>query len=514
MPTPNEKLAKALEALQAVQAGGRVAIRSRDLSRSVRELLVKRGFLQNVLKGWYIPARPGSGPGETTAWYTSFWDFCRDYLNDRFGSDWSLTPEQSLVLQAGNFTVPRQLLVRAKGANNQATQFIHGTSVFEGAHTLPEPDGRAQVNGLRLFAPEAALVAAPASFFELHPTEARTILSIQRDESGVLALLLRGGHTAIAGRLAGAFRNIGRDREAEAIVAGMKAADYNVREIDPFKDRAPRVTYRRDPSPYVQRIRLLWQKMRPDIAGLFPPPPGRSDDIDAYMREVDEIYVTDAYHSLSIEGYQVSTDLVERVRAGGWDPKQDKADRELENGLAAAGYWQAFQVVRQSVHKVLEGQGPGDVADRDHGGWYREMFAPKVAAGILKPENLAGYRNGPVYLRGSRHVPLNADAVRDAMPAFFDLLREEEDPAVRIVLGHFIYVYIHPYFDGNGRTGRFLMNVMMASAGYPWTVIPVQSRARYMAALEAASVDQDIKPFAAFLADQIRNASHVETPKS
>jgi len=42
------------------------------------------------------------------------------------------------------------------------------------------------------------------------------------------------------------------------------------------------------------------------------------------------------------------------------------------------------------------------------------------------------------------HVPLNRDAVRDAMPAFFDLLCEEPHPAVRVVLGHFIFVYIHP----------------------------------------------------------------------
>jgi hypothetical protein len=41
-------------------------------------------------------------------------------------------------------------------------------------------------------------------------------------------------------------------------------------------------------------------------------------------------------------------------------------------------------------------------------------------------------------------VPLNRDAVRDAMPAFFDLLTEETDPAVRVVLGHFIFVYIPP----------------------------------------------------------------------
>jgi Fic family protein len=42
------------------------------------------------------------------------------------------------------------------------------------------------------------------------------------------------------------------------------------------------------------------------------------------------------------------------------------------------------------------------------------------------------------------HVPLNRDAVRYTMPAFFDLLREEPHPAVRVVLGHFIFVYIHP----------------------------------------------------------------------
>ncbi|WP_317503891.1 Fic family protein [Idiomarina sp. HP20-50] len=37
-------------------------------------------------------------------------------------------------------------------------------------------------------------------------------------------------------------------------------------------------------------------------------------------------------------------------------------------------------------------------------------------------------------------------------------------------------VYIHPYFDGNGRIGRFIMNLMLASGGYPWTVVPVERR--------------------------------------
>src|SRR5262249_56165868 len=114
-----------------------------------------------------------------------------------------------------------------------------------------------------------------------------------------------------------------------------------------------------------------------------------------------------------------------------------------------------------------------------------------------------GYRNGQVYIRQSTHVPLNPEAVRDAMPALFDLLRDEPAPAVRAVLGHFVFVYIHPYMDGNGRMGRFLMNLMLASGGYPWTVIPLPERKAYMAALEKASIGQDIERFGDFLASLV-----------
>lgn len=127
---------------------------------------------------------------------------------------------------------------------------------------------------------------------------------------------------------------------------------------------------------------------------------------------------------------------------------------------------------------------------------FREGLVPLAGA----PADLAGYRTGQVYIRRSMHVPLNRDAVRDAMPAFFDLLRGETDPAVRAVLGHFVFVYIHPYMDGNGRMGRFLMNLMLASGGYPWTVIPVGIHKTYMDALENSSVGEDIVPFTAFLA--------------
>jgi len=51
------------------------------------------------------------------------------------------------------------------------------------------------------------------------------------------------------------------------------------------------------------------------------------------------------------------------------------------------------------------------------------------------------------------------------MNALFDLLEKESEPSVRAVLGHWLVGYLHPYPDGNGRMARFLMNVMLASAG-------------------------------------------------
>jgi Fic family protein len=53
------------------------------------------------------------------------------------------------------------------------------------------------------------------------------------------------------------------------------------------------------------------------------------------------------------------------------------------------------------------------------------------------------------------------------MPALLNLLEAETEPGVRVVLDHWLFGYIHPYPDGNGRMARFLMNVMLASGGWP-----------------------------------------------
>jgi len=247
--------------------------------------------------------------------------------------------------------------------------------------------------------------------------------------------------------------------------------------------------------------------MREVVLANFPKTTKVSIDIETYMKHLDEQYKMDAYHSLSIEGYKVTDDLIEKVRSGSWEPENNISDMEQKNAMAARGYWQAFQAVKESIVKVIEGGNAGEIVDDDHRSWYRELFSPSVVAGLLKPTDLAGYRTQQVYIRGSMHTPLNPDAVRDAMPVLFDLLKNEPEASVRAVLGHFFFVYIHPYMDGNGRIGRFLMNTQLISGGYDWTIIPVEKRTVYMAALEKASVQGDITDFTLFIASLIPTAS-------
>lgn len=511
MATPADKLAASLAVLKELQDEGRVALRASDMSRTHRERLLKAGFIKEVMKGWYILCRPDEPPGESTSWYASFWAFCSSYLESRFEEGWSVSPEQSISLHTGNWTVPRQLLVRSPRGNNKPTELLHDTSVFDIRLELPPAADRDVKDRVRLYKLPAALPGCSQAHFAARPTEMRAALAMVQDASDLLSRLLEGGHSIIAGRLAGAFRNIGRDRIADDIIGAMQAAGYTVSESDPFETHSLVTFGARETSPYVNRMHMDWARMRDDVRGIFPDAPGHSVNAAAYLKQVDEIYVNDAYNSLSIEGYKVSAALIEKVRTGHWNPDTSKEDQEQRNALAARGYWQAFQAVKRSIEKVLRGENAGRIADRDHATWYRELFGPSVTAGILHPADLAGYRNGPVYIRRSMHTPPNIEAVRELMPALFELLKQEHEASVRVVLGHFMFVYIHPYMDGNGRMGRFLMNLMFASGGYPWTIVPVERRADYMAALERASVDGDIKPFATFLAELVKKSAGTST---
>ncbi len=505
MATPNKKLAESLAVLKALQQGGRRVFKSADLSRVHRERLIENGFLQEVMKGWLISTSPQTRTGDSTPWYASFWEFCARYCGERFGKEWHLSAEQSLLLHGERTIIPNQVVVCSPRGSNHAIELRFGTSLYDlKENEMPSPESLVTMDGLRLFSPPASLIGVPESFFARNPVESQVVLASLRDVSELLRLLLNGGHSAKGGYLAGALRKIGRNEQADEIISAMKSSGYDVREKDPLEAKKSFAMLQTAVAPLVSRMQMLWAMTREDVVAAFPEPPRLPKNGDAYLQSVDDIYRSDAYHSLSIEGYSVTPGLIEKVQHGDWNPDRDEEDRKSLSALAARGYWQSFQAVKDIVEKVIRGGDAPALAREAHKQWYREMFQPCVSAGLITPGALAGYRNMPVHLRTSRYVPPRWEAVRDAMPALFDLLESEREPSVRAVLGHWMFGYIHPYPDGNGRMARFLMNVMLASGGYPWTVIRVEDRDDYLSALDSASIDSDIKPFVQLIARSMR----------
>jgi hypothetical protein len=255
MATPADKLVQSLAALKALQDAQIVAVRASDLTRSHRERLLKNGFLREVMKGWYIPARPDGSAGESTDWYAAFWPFCAAYLTARFGADWCLGAEHAIALHTGNWNVPRQLLVRAIRGGNKPTGLLYGTSIFDLRLKIPAPRDIQIIDGLRIMRLPAALIACAPGHFAANPVEMRAALAMIADASDLLDRLLdrllEGGRSHIAGRLSGALRNIGRTTSAETITATMKAAGYAINETNPFADLAPIVIGQRETSPAV-----------------------------------------------------------------------------------------------------------------------------------------------------------------------------------------------------------------------------------------------------------------------
>ena len=507
MPTAQALLAKSLETLKALHDTGRLVVAAGDLSETHRARLVTAGYLKPVIRGWYLTSRPEDQDGDTTAWQARWEEFVARYCEKRFGSMWHLSAELSLHIQTATPLPTRQIFVQAAGGKNNVVKLPHGWSILDmKAPSLAPESERQNRDGLRVLSIPYAISQVSEPFFRLQKITAQIALELLPDDSDLARVLLAAGKPVVGGRLVAALRAVGRERDAQSLRKTLEAVGYRVNEVNPFDSPLVTIAPATKRSPYVLRIHEMWSSMRSHAIEAFGDPPGLPVNIPAYLADVESRYVADAYNSLSIEGYNVTEDLIERVRSGSWNPASDE-DKRSRDTLAAKGYNLAHDKVKNTIGRILGGENPGSVLRDSFPDWHRALWTPSVQAGILKPENLAGYRNGPVYLKNADHVPPSREAVRDCMPELFELLEREEHPAVRAVLGHYIFVFIHPYMDGNGRLGRFVMNAMLASGGYPWTVIKMEMRNQYFDALNQASGKGNIMPFAQFLGELVRTQS-------
>ncbi len=502
--TNHKKLADAIE--RATKAAPKGVLKSASLQRGDRDILRRAGYLKDIVKGWYFLGQPGIDAGESTAWYASFCNFLATYLTERFSDDYCLNAVASLELQVGTTTVPRQVVAVTAHGGKTLLNLPHETSVlvYEDAKSLPTDVE--SVDGLRVMPLAHALCRLPPAYFRSNPVNAELALRALPDIGALIRIVLDTHSSALACRFAGAYAFLGDEAKVRAIESAAQSAGIAVKRENPFDQAGPAlVSGPRAVSPYAGRIQAMFRSMRDPVLAVFNdihPTPVRK--VETCLKDIDDVYVNDAYNSLSIEGYQVSPDLVQRIRNGNWNLDGDPQDRQVRDAMAAKGYFEAFKLVKEAIRSAIGGTDAVKAAQDGYPDWYRALFSEAVKSGLLEAHRLVGHRNGPVYIRNSKHVPPRYTAVSDSMDALFDCLQAERDPIVQAVLVHSFFGFIHPYFDGNGRLARFLMNLFLASAGYPWTIVRTERRSVYMAALEKASTCGDIQPFARFILEEMR----------
>ncbi|MBU1037311.1 Fic family protein [Patescibacteria group bacterium] len=122
-------------------------------------------------------------------------------------------------------------------------------------------------------------------------------------------------------------------------------------------------------------------------------------------------------------------------------------------------------------------------------------------------EQAGKYRSANVYIAGSKHTPPNAFEVPRLMNQLIKWLSQNKkmDIVELTALFHHKLVHIHPFFDGNGRTARLTMNLLLIQAGYPLAIIFKNDRRKYYNVLAKAD-KKDYAPLINFIAQTIEKS--------
>ncbi|MCB1233221.1 MAG: Fic family protein [Verrucomicrobiae bacterium] len=116
------------------------------------------------------------------------------------------------------------------------------------------------------------------------------------------------------------------------------------------------------------------------------------------------------------------------------------------------------------------------------------------------------YRTDRVMVAGAPRQPIRPDLIPEAMVEWqFEVMSARENPVVVAAAAHYRFVKIHPFYDGNGRTGRLLMNWILLAQGYPLTVIASEDRARYIGSLDKADRENPV-PYYELIAECVERS--------
>jgi Fic family protein len=120
----------------------------------------------------------------------------------------------------------------------------------------------------------------------------------------------------------------------------------------------------------------------------------------------------------------------------------------------------------------------------------------RIVLQSIDDERSGSYRTERLLVTIAPQQPIRPERIAEEMEALFSWIKSSELHSV-ILAGeaHYKFVKIHPFYDGNGRTARLLMNWSLLSSGYPLTVIPAEARARYITSIDDADRGRPLEFF-------------------
>jgi len=113
------------------------------------------------------------------------------------------------------------------------------------------------------------------------------------------------------------------------------------------------------------------------------------------------------------------------------------------------------------------------------------------------------YRTLPRRIAGSPVVFPDAVKIPELMLAYGTWISQVAPEPTTSFDAHYRLVAIHPFSDGNGRTARLVMNILLLRGGYPPVAVRPEDRKAYLDTLEHASMKEDLTPFQTFMLQRL-----------
>lgn len=511
-----------------VSSGRYVGARAELPSAAASRVLRDERLVTETLGGWAWVLLGRENPDAVQALRQNYWQLVHVVLDEYRPAE--ISRISAVRLLAGDTTIPATLRVRHAASGSK-----HRLEVTEGFEIMLVPgdipaDGsqgvgadspmRVQIGGVELpvSSPARTLVSLTVGDVREH----RDLVLVWLRSLVVAQPALEAAYSAnprhvLMARMGHLARDLGNDRLADQIERVLSAHHRHHKSrtdtgvggeiVVPAYMRARPST--RDPG--LDRLQARLSRAAEVVSALVDEAERgiRPMPEPAILRVARSAKLEDTYHSTTIEGYRITREEVRAVLEG--VPYEGRTPDEITRLMALEGYSQAFDRTLVMIRESF-GRGGPQLSEGMIFDLHLALWDPSIDAGIVSTHDMRGWRESPVFIRRSLHVPPGPEKVGRYMAQFIDQTNDfDVGPITRAVLTHWGFVHIHPFMDGNGRLARLLMNYMLASSGLPWTTIRAEERPTYFSALERAHVEDDLASLAAFLRDDIVRSSQVHS---